>query len=160
MQRAVSTSCGVGICSDCFANASKEINCSPLVLLHSVRRRPRRAELPEVCVSGISWQVLHLHRHPAPEPPLLVTGLATAAIPPTPKTQLSFVCAAAGASAALSASSIALHQTTLIEASMEQLGMTLPPWAVRAGARKEIFFDPSQASTGTHRTPSIALQQR
>lgn len=61
-------------------------------------------------------------------------------------------CHNPGASAALSASSHALHQTTLIEASMEQLGMTLPPWAIRAGARKEIFFDPSQASVDSVRS--------
>ena len=32
----------------------------------------------------------------------------------------------------------------LMEASMEQLTIPLPPWAIRAGARKDIFFDPSQ----------------
>jgi len=34
----------------------------------------------------------------------------------------------------------------LIEASMEQVGMSLPPWAVRAGARKQIYFDPQQVT--------------
>ena len=32
----------------------------------------------------------------------------------------------------------------VLEASMDQLNMTLPPWAIRAGARREIYFDPSQ----------------
>ncbi|GFR51324.1 hypothetical protein Agub_g13689 [Astrephomene gubernaculifera] len=35
---------------------------------------------------------------------------------------------------------------SVLEASMDQLNMTLPPWAMRAGARKEIFFDPTQVT--------------
>ncbi|GLC45531.1 hypothetical protein PLESTB_001203600 [Pleodorina starrii] len=34
----------------------------------------------------------------------------------------------------------------VLEASMDQLNMTLPPWAIRAGARKDIFFDPQQVT--------------
>jgi hypothetical protein len=30
-------------------------------------------------------------------------------------------------------------------ASMDQMTIPLPPWAVRAGARREIYFDPKQA---------------
>ncbi|KAJ9512526.1 hypothetical protein QJQ45_018973, partial [Haematococcus lacustris] len=36
--------------------------------------------------------------------------------------------------------------TSVMEASMEQLSISLPPWAIRAGARKEIYFQPQQAS--------------
>ncbi len=31
------------------------------------------------------------------------------------------------------------------ELSMDQLSMPLPPWALRAGARRDIYFDPQQA---------------
>lgn len=34
----------------------------------------------------------------------------------------------------------------VIEASMDQLNMALPSWAIRAGARKDIYFDPSQVA--------------
>lgn len=34
----------------------------------------------------------------------------------------------------------------LLEASMEQLLIPLPPWAVRAGARREIYYDPTQVT--------------
>lgn len=33
-----------------------------------------------------------------------------------------------------------------MEASMEQLSIPLPPWAVRAGARSTIYHDPSQVT--------------
>mmetsp|Transcript_34610 Transcript_34610/g.76908 ORF Transcript_34610/g.76908 Transcript_34610/m.76908 type:complete len:538 (-) Transcript_34610:484-2097(-) len=36
--------------------------------------------------------------------------------------------------------------SALVEASMEQLSIPLPPWAIRAGARKTIYFDPSQVT--------------
>lgn len=35
---------------------------------------------------------------------------------------------------------------TWMEASMEQLCVPLPPWAIRAGARETIYFDPKQVS--------------
>ncbi|KAG2446591.1 hypothetical protein HYH02_008576 [Chlamydomonas schloesseri] len=34
----------------------------------------------------------------------------------------------------------------VLEASMDQLNMTLPPWAIRAGARRDIYFDPAQTT--------------
>ncbi len=34
----------------------------------------------------------------------------------------------------------------VIEASMDQLNMALPSWAIRAGARKDIYFDPQQVA--------------
>ncbi|EFJ49706.1 phosphofructokinase family protein [Volvox carteri f. nagariensis] len=40
----------------------------------------------------------------------------------------------------------AKSSVNVLEASMDQLNMTLPPWAIRAGARKEIFFDPQQVT--------------
>ncbi|KAJ9512136.1 hypothetical protein QJQ45_012713 [Haematococcus lacustris] len=36
--------------------------------------------------------------------------------------------------------------TSVMEASMEQLSIALPPWAIRAGARKEIYFQPQQVT--------------
>ncbi len=36
----------------------------------------------------------------------------------------------------------------LMEASMEQLAVPLPPWAMRAGARREIFFNPAEVRAG------------
>jgi hypothetical protein len=47
-----------------------------------------------------------------------------------------------GASASFNLNS--LLPSTPIEASMDQIGMALPPWAIRAGGRKEIYFNPSQ----------------
>ena len=32
----------------------------------------------------------------------------------------------------------------LVDSSLDQLETTLPPWAIRAGARQTIYFDPSQ----------------
>eukprot|EP01025_Chloroclados_australasicus_P014485 TRINITY_DN16794_c0_g1_i20.p1 TRINITY_DN16794_c0_g1~~TRINITY_DN16794_c0_g1_i20.p1 ORF type:complete len:478 (-),score=75.03 TRINITY_DN16794_c0_g1_i20:535-1839(-) len=36
--------------------------------------------------------------------------------------------------------------TTIFEASMEQLCVPLPPWAVRAGARESIYFNPADVT--------------
>lgn len=36
----------------------------------------------------------------------------------------------------------------LVEASMDQFAIPLPPWAIRAGARQNIYFDPSQVGPG------------
>ncbi|KAG1673415.1 hypothetical protein FOA52_002180 [Chlamydomonas sp. UWO 241] len=51
---------------------------------------------------------------------------------------------AAIASAAIAEAS--LVGTSLIEASMDQLGGSLPLWALRAGARDKIYFDPKQVT--------------
>ncbi len=34
----------------------------------------------------------------------------------------------------------------LMTASMDQMTIPLPPWTIRAGARREIFFDPKQVT--------------
>lgn len=47
--------------------------------------------------------------------------------------------------------------STWLEASMEQLCVPLPPWAVRAGARETIYFDPKQVNAAGK---STAIGQR
>lgn len=58
----------------------------------------------------------------------------------------SWVMHASGVSAALGFNVMPLptNSNHLVEASMDQLGMALPAWAIRAGARRVVFFDPSQ----------------
>eukprot|EP00197_Chlamydomonas_leiostraca_P002149 CAMPEP_0202858042 /NCGR_PEP_ID=MMETSP1391-20130828/732_1 /ASSEMBLY_ACC=CAM_ASM_000867 /TAXON_ID=1034604 /ORGANISM="Chlamydomonas leiostraca, Strain SAG 11-49" /LENGTH=533 /DNA_ID=CAMNT_0049536911 /DNA_START=71 /DNA_END=1672 /DNA_ORIENTATION=+ len=54
---------------------------------------------------------------------------------------------AGAASRVMGALSASGHTSgAVMEASMEQLSIPLPPWAVRAGARSTIYFDPSQVT--------------
>lgn len=45
----------------------------------------------------------------------------------------------------------------LVESSMDQLDTVLPAWAIRAGARRIVYFDPSQVNA-VHRIRAQALE--